>query len=418
MDKIVVEGGKRLTGTVAISGAKNAALPILVSALLTDGMCTFTNVPDLQDIRSILLLLESLGARVTADGHTIKIDAATLAASEAPYDLVRKMRASILVLCPLVARLGHARVSLPGGCAIGARPINLHLKGLERLGATIDIRHGYVEARARRLKGADIYFDTVTVTGTENIMMAAALADGVTVLRNAAREPEVLALAEVLMRMGADIKGAGTSVVTINGVEELRPTTFEIIPDRIEAGTFMAAAALTGGDVTLTHCQPEHLSAVSDKLQQAGVAIRSQGTSLHVTAEKAIASVDVRTQTYPGFPTDMQAQFMVLMSCAEGQSIIKETIFENRFIHVSELRRLGADITISGDTAVVRGVKALFGAPVMASDLRASASLVLAGLVAEGLTEINRVYHIDRGYEQIEEKMRNIGAAIWREKAS
>ena len=418
MDKIVVEGGKRLSGTVAISGAKNAALPILVSALLTDGMCTFTNVPDLQDIRSILLLLESLGARVVADGHTIKIDAATLAASEAPYDLVRKMRASILVLCPLVARLGHARVSLPGGCAIGARPINLHLKGLERLGATIDIRHGYVEARAHRLKGADIYFDTVTVTGTENIMMAAALADGVTVLRNAAREPEVVALAEVLMGMGADIQGAGTSVVTITGVEELRPTTFEIIPDRIEAGTFMAAAALTGGDVTLTHCQPEHLSAVSDKLQQAGVAIRSQGTSLRVTADKAIDSVDVRTQTYPGFPTDMQAQFMVLMSCAEGQSIIKETIFENRFIHVSELRRLGADITISGDTAVVRGVKALFGAPVMASDLRASASLVLAGLVAEGLTEINRVYHIDRGYEQIEEKMRQIGAAIWREKAS
>ncbi|MBC2733445.1 MAG: UDP-N-acetylglucosamine 1-carboxyvinyltransferase [Desulfobacteraceae bacterium] len=418
MDKIVVEGGKRLTGTVAISGAKNAALPILVSALLTDGVCTFTNVPDLQDIRSILLLLESLGARVVADGHTIKIDAATLAASEAPYDLVRKMRASILVLCPLVARLGHARVSLPGGCAIGARPINLHLKGLERLGATIDIRHGYVEARAHRLKGADIYFDTVTVTGTENIMMAAALADGVTVLRNAAREPEVVALAEVLMGMGADIQGAGTSVVTINGVEELRPTTFEIIPDRIEAGTFMAAAALTGGDVTLTHCQPDHLSAVSDKLQQAGVVIRSQGTSLRVTADKAIASVDVRTQTYPGFPTDMQAQFMVLMSCAEGQSIIKETIFENRFIHVSELRRLGADITISGDTAVVRGVKALFGAPVMASDLRASASLVLAGLVAEGLTEINRVYHIDRGYEQIEEKMRQIGAAIWREKAS
>jgi UDP-N-acetylglucosamine 1-carboxyvinyltransferase len=418
MDKIVVEGGKRLTGTVAISGAKNAALPILVSALLTDGVCTFTNVPDLQDIRSILLLLESLGARVVTDGHTIKIDAASLAASEAPYDLVRKMRASILVLCPLVARLGHARVSLPGGCAIGARPINLHLKGLERLGATIDIRHGYVEARAHRLKGADIYFDTVTVTGTENIMMAAALADGVTVLRNAAREPEVVALAEVLMGMGADIQGAGTSVVTINGVEELQPTTFEIIPDRIEAGTFMAAAALTGGDVTLTHCQPDHLSAVSDKLQQAGVVIRSQGTSLRVTADKAIASVDVRTQTYPGFPTDMQAQFMVLMSCAEGQSIIKETIFENRFIHVSELRRLGADITISGDTAVVRGVRALFGAPVMASDLRASASLVLAGLVAEGLTEINRVYHIDRGYEQIEEKMRQLGAAIWREKAS
>lgn len=416
MDKIVVEGGKCLTGTVAISGAKNAALPILASALLTDGMCTYTNVPDLQDIRSILLLLESLGAAVTSDAHTVAIDATNLAASEAPYDLVRKMRASILVLCPLVARLGHARVSLPGGCAIGARPINLHLKGLERLGATIDIRHGYVEARARRLKGADIYFDTVTVTGTENIMMAAALADGVSVLRNAAREPEVVALAEVLVKMGADIQGAGTAVITINGVKELRPTQAEIIPDRIEAGTFMVAAALTGGDVTLTHFQPAHLSAVCDKLQQTGANVEIQGTSLRVTAGETTGSVDVRTQTYPGFPTDMQAQFMVLMSCAKGQSIIKETIFENRFIHVSELRRLGADITVSGDTAVVRGVKTLFGAPVMASDLRASASLVLAGLVAEGVTEINRVYHIDRGYEQIEDKMRQIGASIWREK--
>jgi UDP-N-acetylglucosamine 1-carboxyvinyltransferase len=416
MDKIVVEGGRRLAGTVAISGAKNAALPILASALLTDGMCTFTNVPDLQDIRSILLLLESLGATVTSDAHSVAIDASKLAASEAPYDLVRKMRASILVLCPLVARLGHARVSLPGGCAIGARPINLHLKGLERLGATIDIRHGYVEARARRLKGADIYFDTVTVTGTENIMMAAALADGVSVLRNAAREPEVVALADVLVQMGADIQGAGTSVVTIKGVKELKPTQAVIIPDRIEAGTFMVAAALTGGDVTLTNCQPGHLSAVCDKLQQAGASIVTEGTSLRVTAGHAIGSVDVRTQTYPGFPTDMQAQFMVLMSCADGQSIIKETIFENRFIHVSELRRLGADITVSGDTAVVRGVKTLFGAPVMASDLRASASLVLAGLVAEGVTEINRVYHIDRGYEQIEHKMRQIGASIWREK--
>lgn len=416
MDKIVVEGGQCLNGTVAISGAKNAALPILASALLTDGMCTFTNVPDLQDIRSILLLLESLGASVTSDAHVVTIDATNLAASEAPYDLVRKMRASILVLCPLVARLGHARVSLPGGCAIGARPINLHLKGLERLGATIDIRHGYVEARARRLKGADIYFDTVTVTGTENIMMAAALADGVSVLRNAAREPEVVALADVLVQMGADIQGAGTSVVTIKGVKELQPTQAEIIPDRIEAGTFMVAAALTGGDVTLTNCQPGHLSAVCDKLQQAGARIATQGTSLRVGAGQTIGSVDVRTQTYPGFPTDMQAQFMVLMSCAEGQSIIKETIFENRFIHVSELRRLGADITVSGDTAVVRGVKTLFGAPVMASDLRASASLVLAGMVAEGVTEINRVYHIDRGYEQIEDKLRQIGASIWREK--
>jgi len=417
MDKIIVEGGRRLKGTVAISGSKNAALPILTAALLTDGPCTFTNVPDLQDIRSILRLLESLGAAVRTDPHAVTIDATRLSASEAPYDLVRKMRASILVLCPLVARLGRARVSLPGGCAIGARPINLHLRGLERLGATIDIRHGYVEARANRLKGADIYFDTVTVTGTENIMMAAALADGVTVLRNAAREPEVVALAQVLIQMGADIQGAGTSVVTIRGVKELKPTQAAIIPDRIEAGTFMTAAALTEGEVILTHCQPEHLSAVCDKLQQAGVGIHLQENALQVRASRAIKSVDVRTQTYPGFPTDMQAQFMVLMARAEGQSIIKETIFENRFIHVSELRRLGADITVSGDTAVVRGVKSLLGAPVMASDLRASASLVLAGLVAEGVTEINRVYHIDRGYERIEEKLRKIGASIWREKA-
>jgi len=416
MDKIIVEGGKCLNGTVAISGSKNAALPILTSALLTDGLCTFTNVPDLQDIRSILRLLESLGATAQQDGHTVTIDASRLAASEAPYDLVRKMRASILVLCPLVARLGHARVSLPGGCAIGARPINLHLRGLERLGATIDIRHGYVEAHADRLRGGEIYFDTVTVTGTENIMMAAVLAEGITVLRNAAREPEVVALAQVLTQMGADIQGAGTSVVTIRGVKALKPTRAAIIPDRIEAGTFMAAAALTGGEVTLTRCQPDHLSAVCDKLQQAKVSIARQDTTLIVGGAPTIKSVDVRTQTYPGFPTDMQAQFMVMMACADGQSIIKETIFENRFIHVSELRRLGADITVSGDTAVVRGVKRLLGAPVMASDLRASASLVLAGLVAEGITEINRVYHIDRGYERIEEKLRKLGAAIWREK--
>ena len=416
MDKIIVEGGKRLTGSVAISGAKNAALPILASALLTTGRCTYTNVPDLQDIRSILRLLESLGADVSAEARAVSIDAARLEASEAPYDLVRKMRASILVLCPLVARLGHARVSLPGGCAIGARPINLHLKGLERLGAVIDIRHGYVEARADRLKGAEIYFDTVTVTGTENIMMAAALADGVTVLRNAAREPEVVALARVLTRMGADIRGAGTSVVTIQGVSELNPVEAEIIPDRIEAGTYMAAAAVTGGDVTLTDCQPDHLSAVCDKLRQAGVELTVSEAAIRVVADRPLTSVDVRTQTYPGFPTDMQAQFMVLMACADGQSIIKETIFENRFIHVSELRRLGADITVSADTAVVRGVKALLGAPVMASDLRASASLVLAGLVAEGTTEINRVYHIDRGYERIEEKLRRLGASIWPER--
>jgi UDP-N-acetylglucosamine 1-carboxyvinyltransferase len=416
MDKIVVQGGRRLAGEVLVGGAKNAALPILVSALLCDGPNTFTNVPGLRDIRSTLDLLTHLGVRCDANGHMVKVDACGLNNHEAPYDLVRKMRASILVLGPLVARLKKARVSLPGGCAIGARPINLHLKGLQQLGAKIELAHGYVEASCHRLKGADIYFDVVTVTGTENLMMAAVLAEGTTVLRNAAREPEIKALADVLIQMGARIKGAGTSEMTIEGVETLHPVETRIIPDRIETGTFMAAAALTGGDVTITGAEPAHVSAITDKLRLTGAQIDIQASTIHVQGNDAIASVDVKTLPYPGFPTDMQAQFMVLMTVAQGSSLISETIFENRFIHVSELRRMGADITVSGNCALVKGVERLSGAPVMATDLRASASLILAGLIAENTTEVLRVYHLDRGYEALELKFEKLGAAIKRVK--
>ena len=414
MDNIIVEGGRILNGEVKISGAKNAALPILISSLLTDGWNTYTNVPQLKDIESTKLLLAGLGARVETDGDTVRIDASGLNNYEAPYDYVRKMRASVLVLGPLVARLKRAKVSLPGGCAIGARPINLHLKGLSLLGASIDLQHGYVEATADQLRGAEINFDIPTVTGTENLMMAAVLAEGATVLRNAAREPEVLALAEVLNRMGADIRGAGTAVITINGVAALKPTSVGIIPDRIETGTFMVAAALTGGKITLTECEPEHLGALTDKLSLAGADVHTRPGRITITGRETISSVDVKTQPYPGFPTDMQAQFMVLMSIAAGSSVITEAIFENRFIHISELKRLGADIRISGNTAVVRGVDQLSAAPVMATDLRASASLILAGLVARGKTEISRVYHLDRGYQAIEEKFAGLGAAIRR----
>jgi UDP-N-acetylglucosamine 1-carboxyvinyltransferase len=417
MYKILVEGGRRLEGEVAASGAKNAALPILISSLLTEGKNTYSNVPLLRDIDSVKELLAELGATVETDDRTVSIDAAGLHRSEADYDLVRKMRASILVLGPLVARLKKARVSLPGGCAIGARPIDLHLRGLKRLGATIELRHGYVEATAEKLIGAEIYMDVVTVTGTENLMMAAVLAEGVTVLRNAAREPEIIALADVLNRMGADIKGAGTPKITIRGVEKLHPVSVSIIPDRIEAGTFMVAAALTRGDVTITHCEPAHMEAVIHKLRLAGADVTVGKNRIRVRGADVINSVDVKTLPYPGFPTDMQAQFMVLMSVAGGLSMISETIFENRFIHVSELQRMGADITISGNAAMVKGVETLSGAPVMASDLRASACLILAGLVASGTTEVNRVYHLDRGYEALEEKFAGLGAAIRRVKA-
>ena len=414
MDKILVEGGHTLRGDVTISGAKNAALPILVSALLTDGWNEFNNVPGLKDVESTQQLLRHLGASVESTDDTVRINAAGLNNPEAPYELVRKMRASILVLGPLVARLRRARVSLPGGCAIGARPINLHLKGLALLGATIDLKHGYVEVKADRLKGADIYFDIPSVTGTENLMMAAALAEGMTILRNAAREPEIVALAEVLNRMGAGVEGAGTSVIRIYGAAELKPTTFTIIPDRIEAGTFMVAAALTGGEITLRNCEPEHLEACIHKLRLTGAKIRIEDKCMTITGSDQIMSVDVKTQPYPGFPTDMQAQFMVLMSVAKGLSVIAETIFENRFIHVSELHRMGADIQCTGNTAVVRGVRQLSSAQVMATDLRASASLILAGLVAKGVTEVNRVYHLDRGYLAIEKKFAHLGAAIER----
>jgi UDP-N-acetylglucosamine 1-carboxyvinyltransferase len=416
MDKIIVEGGRSLKGQVRISGAKNAALPILVSSLLAEGVNTYSNVPDLQDIESIKLLLSNLGARAEQHGDSVHIDTGHILGYEAPYDLVRKMRASILVLGPMVARLQKARVSLPGGCAIGARPINLHLKGLAQLGASIKLEHGYVEAQAKKLKGAEIYFDTVTVTGTENLMMAAVLAEGTTILRNAAREPEIVALAEVLNKMGADIQGAGTAVIHIKGVTTLKPVAVSIIPDRIEAGTFMVAAALTRGDVTLIECEPEHVGACINKLQRAGAEVIIGGNTIRVKGDDKISSVDVKTLPYPGFPTDMQAQFMVLMSVADGTSMITETIFENRFIHVGELKRMGADIRISGNTAMIKGVPSLSAAPVMATDLRASASLILAGLVATGRTEINRVYHLDRGYEGIEKKFSALGAAVKRVK--
>jgi len=416
MDKIIVEGGRPLTGEVNISGANNAALPILVSSLLTDGLCTFSNVPNLKDIESIKQLLSHLGAKIETDEDVVMIDASNVLNHEAPYDLVRKMRASILVLGPLVVRLKKARVSLPGGCAIGARPINLHLKGLASLGASIELKHGYVEAYAKKLKGSEIYLDIATVTGTENIMMAAVLAKGSTVIHNAAREPEIIALADVLNKMGADISGAGTSEITITGVSSLSPVSVSIIPDRIETGTFMVAAALTGGDVKLLGTEPDHLEAVIHKLSLTGARIKIDGKNMSVKGIDNIASVDVKTLPYPGFPSDMQAQFMVLMSVAKGLSLIFETVFENRFIHVSELKRMGADITIAGNAAMVKGVKMLSGAPVMASDLRASASLILAGLAARGKTEVNRVYHLDRGYEALEEKFAGLGAAIKRVK--
>jgi UDP-N-acetylglucosamine 1-carboxyvinyltransferase len=417
MDKILVQGGRRLNGSVQISGAKNAALPILAAALLCDGTNTYTNVPDLKDIQSTLELLGHLGVRCQMQDHTVQVDAAGLNNYEAPYDLVRKMRASILVLGPLVARLKRARVSLPGGCAIGARPINLHLRALALLGATIELSHGYVEASCEQLRGADIYFDVVTVTGTENIMMAAVLAEGTTILRNAACEPEIEALADVLNRMGASIRGAGTPEIIIEGVARLHPVTAQIIPDRIETGTFMAAAVLTGGDVRILGADPTHVDAVIHKLRLTGAHIDVQDGTIHVQSNNGIGSVDVKTLPYPGFPTDMQAQFMVLMAVARGSCLISETIFENRFIHVGELRRMGADITVSGNAALIKGVAKLSGAPVMATDLRASASLILAGLIAENTTEINRVYHLDRGYESLETKFQQLGAVIRRVKA-
>lgn len=416
MDKIIIEGGRTLQGEVKISGSKNAALPILVSSLLTDGWNTYSNVPDLKDIQTIKLLLSNLGAKVESDGDRVQINTSGLCTHEAPYDLVRKMRASILALGPLVARLKKAKVSLPGGCAIGERPINLHLKGLRRLGATIELKHGYVQATANRLKGSEIYFDIPTVTGTENLMMAAVLAEGATIIRNGALEPEIVALADVLNQMGANVQGAGTSEITIKGVSSLNPVSASIIPDRIETGTFMVAAALTRGDITILDCEPKHNEAVIHKLKQTGADVKTGHRRMQVSGADEIVSVDVKTLPYPGFPTDMQAQFMVLMSLAKGLSVISETVFENRFIHVSELKRMGANITITGNSAMVKGMPLLMGAPVMATDLRASASLILAGLAAQGKTVVNRVYHLDRGYEAMEEKFARLHAVIKRVK--
>jgi UDP-N-acetylglucosamine 1-carboxyvinyltransferase len=415
VDKIVIEGGKPLYGDVQISGAKNAALPVMVSALLTEGTNTFHNIPDLVDIKTIKKLLKNMGAQV--DGNeTCQINADKITNYDAPYDLVKTMRASILVLGPLVARMGVARVSLPGGCAIGARPVNLHLKALEDMGAHVELNSGYIEAKAKKLNGADIYFDIQTVTGTENIMMAATLAHGTTVLNNAAREPEVVNLAEVLKGMGAKISGAGTDVITITGVTSLKPTEASIIPDRIEAGTFMIAAGMTRGEINVIGCNSHHLESLINKLRDTGMKITPTKNGLKVSSAKKIYSVDIKTLPYPGFPTDLQAQIMAYMAIGSGLSVISETVFENRFMHVSELLRMGADIVIQGGNAIVRGVPTLHGAQTMATDLRASASLILAALVAEGTTEISRVYHIDRGYETIEKKFSALGADIKRVK--
>ena len=417
MQKIVINGGKRLRGEVHVSGSKNAALPILASALLARGRSTFRNVPALGDVRTMGRLLKRLGADVDDGGKGLmRIDTTEAAGHEAPYELVKTMRASVLVLGPLVARTGKARVSLPGGCAIGARPIDQHLKGLEAMGARIELARGYVTATARRLRGASIVFDMVTVTGTENLMMAAALARGRTTLENAAREPEVEELGRVLNKMGARITGAGTSLITIEGVDELTPIEHTVIPDRIEAGTLLVAAAITGGNVLLRDCLPEHLDAVIAKLRAAGAEVAADGDGIRVRGKAEFRPGDVSTQPFPGFPTDMQAQFMVLMTRARGQSVLSETIFENRFMHVPELMRMGADIHIEGRTAIVRGPTRLAGATVMATDLRASACLVLAGLIARGKTEVLRIYHLDRGYDRLDKKLRALGADIRRAK--
>ena len=414
MKGIVIDGGERLVGEVQVSGAKNAALPALAAALLVEGACTFTNCPPLRDVDTFQALLENLGARLRWNGKgELEVDTSGIKGVTAPYDLVKTMRASILILGPLLARMGEAMVSLPGGCAIGARPVNLHLKGLEQLGAQIELEHGYIKARAPRLTGARIYLDISTVTGTENLMMATATAEGITVIENAAREPEVEELAAILTAMGADIEGAGTAVLTIRGVEQLQPVQYAIMPDRIEAGTLMVAAGITRGNVLIKGCRLEHMEAVIGKLQEVGMEITQLNEGeVRVACDSRARSVDVKTLPYPGFPTDMQAQFMALMTVANGLSAISETIFENRFMHVSELKRMAADIRVQGSTAIITGVPQLSGAQVMATDLRASASLVLAGLAAEGQTVISRAYHLKRGYEDLVGKLAALGGSI------
>ncbi|MDO9064771.1 MAG: UDP-N-acetylglucosamine 1-carboxyvinyltransferase [Sulfuricella sp.] len=415
MDKLVIQGGIPLSGEIRISGAKNAALPILCAALLTEEPLRIGNVPHLRDVTTMLELLNQMGAEVSVnDRMGVEIVASKLHNLVAPYELVKTMRASILVLGPMLARCGQARVSLPGGCAIGSRPVDLHIKGLQAMGAEIEIEHGYILARAERLKGARIFMDIVTVTGTENLMMAATLAEGTTVLENAAREPEVVDLANCLIAMGAKIEGAGSDVITVHGVDRLHGADYRVMPDRIEAGTFLVAAAATGGKVLLKDVRPDILDAVLEKLREAGARIECGANTISLEMSGPLKSVNVRTAPYPAFPTDMQAQFMALNAVANGAATVTETIFENRFMHVQELQRLGANIETEGNTAVVRGVATLSGATVMATDLRASASLVVAGLIAQGETSVERIYHIDRGYECIEEKLSQLGARIKR----
>ena len=415
MDKLLIEGGVPLVGEVAMSGAKNAALPILCASLLTADPVHFANVPHLNDISTMLRLIGQMGVAVTMDGNDgIVLDAGALNNPVAPYDMVKTMRASILVLGPLVARFGEAKVSLPGGCAIGARPVDQHIKGLQAMGAEISVEQGYVLAKAKRLKGARIVTDMVTVTGTENLMMAAVLADGETIIENAAREPEVVDLANLLIAMGARITGAGSDCIRVIGVDRLHGATHSIMPDRIETGTYLCAAAATGGRVRLTQTSASYLDAVVDKLREAGCEIETEPSAITLKAPARLKAVSLRTEPYPAFPTDMQAQFMAINAVADGTAIIRETIFENRFMHAVELIRLGADIKIDGNMAVVTGVPHLNGATVMATDLRASASLVIAGLIAQGETLIDRIYHLDRGYERIEEKLMRLGASVRR----
>lgn len=417
MEKIVIEGKKRLRGEVRAGGAKNAVLPLMAACLLGEGENTLRNVPDLADVRTMTKLLETLGARCEYENGNLSIDSRGVNGWKAPYDLVKTMRASVLVLGPLVARFGRAEVSLPGGCAIGERPVDQHIKGLRILGASVEIDEGYVRVSSADMRGTTVPFDLSTVTGTENLMLSACLCEGETVLLNAACEPEVVDLADALNLMGADVRGAGTDIVTVRGVSSLRPLRdYEVMPDRIEAGTLMVAAALNESDVTVRGCRFEHLGALVGKLLQAGAEVERDGDSIRVRGTGETRSVDLSTLPYPGFPTDMQAQMMIPMCVAGGMSVITENIFPQRFMHTAELRRMGADIKLVGNSAVVRGVAELRGAPIMASDLRASASLVLAGLCATGRTEVSRIYHLDRGYEKLDEKLASLGASVWRER--
>lgn len=414
MEQLKINGGHRLVGEVRISGAKNAALPILAASLLTSDDLVLHNVPNLTDVRTMLKLVQSMGVKVEQDGDTVRLNASAVTNTKAPYELVKTMRASILTLCPLVARFGSAEVSLPGGCAIGARPVDQHIKGLRQLGADVNIDHGYVVAKSARLKGAHLFTDMVTVTGTENLLMAAVLAEGETVIDNAAREPEVVDLVHCLRAMGAKIEGEGTPMIKVQGVDRLHGAEHTVVADRIEAGSFFVAAAVTQGDVLVTHCEPLHMVAVLDKLREAGITLDVGQDWVRVKMQGRPKAVSVRTDPYPGFPTDMQAQFMTLNCLAEGTARVTETIFENRFMHVPELMRLGADIQIDGSTAIVRGVPSLTGANIMATDLRASASLVIAALSAQGESVVDRIYHLDRGYEAMETKLKALGADITR----